>query len=112
MCGDIEANLRGTAHSIFHTGFQRTWHTADEDGLAGVQRHGSVQDEVGVRQAPRPDLHGLVLDSRGGHAQVQLVVVHDARLDQLLHGALVLQTPPPSVHQSQHRVHTSKPING
>lgn len=77
-------------HGQLHC-FQWPRHAPDEHGLPGVQRHGGVQDEVGVGQAPRPDLHRLVLDGRRGHAQVELVIVHDARLDQLLHRALVLE---------------------
>ena len=43
------------------TGFQRTWHAADEDGLARIQRQRGVQNEVGVRQLPRPDLNRFIL---------------------------------------------------
>lgn len=77
-------------HGQLHC-FERPGHAADEHGLAGVEGHGGVQDEVGVRQPPRPDLYGLVLDGGGRHAEVQLLVVHDAGFDELLHRALVLE---------------------
>lgn len=72
------------------TGFQRSRHATHEHRFARVQRHRGVQHVVGIGQTPRPNLHRLVLDGRRRHAQVQLVLVGDARLNQLLHAALVL----------------------
>ena len=73
------------------TCFQGPGDPADEDGLPGVERERGVEDEVCVGESPGSDLHRLVLDGRRGDAQVQLVVVLDARVDQRLHGLLVLQ---------------------
>lgn len=72
------------------TSFQRTRHTADENRFSRIQRHGRVQHIVGIRQTPRPDLNGLVLDGGRRNAQIQLIVVGDAGLDQLLHATFVL----------------------
>jgi len=73
------------------TGFQRSGHAAHEHRLPGIERHGRVQHEVRVGQTPRPYLHRFVLDGRRRHAQVQFVIVLNARVDQLLHRRLVLQ---------------------
>ena len=73
------------------TCFQGPGDPADEDGFPGVEGERGVEDEVGVGESPGPDLDRLVLDGRRGDAQVQLVVVLDARVDQRLHGLLVLQ---------------------
>lgn len=73
------------------TSLERARNAPHEDGLARVERHRRVQDVVGIGQPPRPDLHGLVLDGRRRHRNVQLVVLRVARLDQLLDAALLLE---------------------
>ena len=64
------------------TGFEWPRDAADEYGLPRVERKGRVQNKVGVRKSPRPDLDGLVLDGGRGDAEVQLVLVLYALVDQ------------------------------
>ena len=73
------------------TCFEGPRDAADKDRLARVQGQTGVQHKVRVGQLPGSDLHRLVLDGGGGHAQVELVLVLDTHLDQLLHRSLVLK---------------------
>ena len=72
------------------TSFQRSGNPSNKDCLPGIKGQGGVKDKVRVTELPRSDLDRLVLDGRGAHAEVELVLVLDALLDQSLHGALVL----------------------
>ena len=82
-----------------------------KDSLAGVEGEGGVQHKVGVREPPGTDLDGFILDGGGRHAQVQLVVVLDTRVDQLLHAALVLRGIGAFVWKV-HREHSTKVHRG
>ena len=72
------------------TSFQRSGNPSNKDCLPGIKGQGGVKDKVRVTELPRSDLDRLILDGRGAHAEVELVLVLDALLDQSLHGALVL----------------------
>jgi hypothetical protein len=72
-------------------GLQWPGDAADEDGLPRIQRERGIKHEVGVRQSPRPNLHRLVLDGGRRDAQVELILVLNARVDQRLHGCFLLQ---------------------
>ena len=71
--------------SLIITSFQRSWNPSNKDCLPRIKGKGGVKDKVRVAELPRSDLHRLVLDGRGAHAQVELVLVLDALLNQSLH---------------------------
>lgn len=76
--------------SVLLTSFQRSRDSTHKDRLSGIQWQGSVEDKVGIRQLPRSDLHRFVLDGGGRDAQVQLIIVLDAGVNQLLYRDLIL----------------------
>ena len=71
--------------SLIITSFQRSGNPSNKDRLPRIKRQGGVKDKVRVTELPRSDLDRLVLDGRGAHAEVELVLVLDALLDQGLH---------------------------
>lgn len=89
-----ELSLEQKTFSVPLTGFEWSWDSADEHRLPWIQRQRRIEDEVCVGESPRSNLHGFVLDGWRGDAKVELVFVLDARVDQTLHGGLVLEGKP------------------
>lgn len=90
------------------TGFERSRNAAHKHSLAGVEWHRGIENEVGVTQAPWSDLHlrqtrgkvltadwfshyWFVFDCRARDAQIEFVVLLNARVDQRLNGRFVLK---------------------
>lgn len=84
----VSGSLKASVKQL--TCFQRARNPTDEHGFAWIQRHRSVQHKISIRQAPRTNLNRLILDGWRRHADVQLLVLHDAVLNQILDRAFVL----------------------
>ena len=73
------------------TCFERAWHSTHKHGFAWIKWHGSIQHKVSIRESPRSNLYRFIFYCRWGDTQVELVIILNARINQLLHWALILK---------------------